>query len=482
MGSVAHLNRESQADAGDRVYAEIAPICGHLNVLHAQLVRCTVDALATNAWGGVGITSPEHWLCLLAGVSSARAAQIVAVARRWHELPRTMAAFSVGELSLEQTFVVAKTVRSCNDAEACRVARHALVSQLSNALRKYRYGPDPAPRPRPRTEDDEHTGEDAAPTADDESAPGPGPNAGGGEPFTAGGVGEPGAGARGGPADDAADGPAAGDDPAPDAAPDPRAARAAAPNRVSFTYDEDGRYCVPFDLDPLTGALVDKALREARNALFNAGRPSTFADAIGEMAARSLAAVTNADRRDLYRVYLRLDVEGAWIDQGPAVPSRLFDQITCDGTVILLAERNGRPVEIFRPTSVVTNHLRRLVLDRDRRCRFPGCGRDVHLEVRHVVHRAHLGPSTLPNLASLCPLHHDLVHRGAITVTGNADTPGWLHLRRGRDRRDHPGVPAARAARRHATTGATARAPMASPRRRAFPPRLPRLSRAPAWL
>jgi hypothetical protein len=183
---------------------------------------------------------------------------------------------------------------------------------------------------------------------------------------------------------------------------------------------------VQFDLDPRTGALVDKALREARNALFDAGRPSTFADALGEMAARSLAAVANADRRDLYRVHLHLDVEGAWIDQGPAVPSRLFDQITCDGTVILPAERNGRPVETFQPTSVISNHLRRLVLDRDRRCRFPGCGRHVHLEVHHVVRRAHHGPSALANLAARCPLHHDLVRRGAPTVTGNADTPGGL--------------------------------------------------------
>jgi hypothetical protein len=199
-----------------------------------------------------------------------------------------------------------------------------------------------------------------------------------------------------------------------------------APNRVVFGFDDDGRYRVTFDLDPLSGALVDKALREARNALFNAGQPSSFADAITEMAGRSLAAVTNADRRDLYRVYLHLDDTGAWVDQGPAVPSLLFDQITCDGTIILLSERNGRPVEIYEPTKTITNHLRRLVLDRDRRCRFPGCGRHIHLEVHHVIHRANLGPSTLANLAALCPLHHHLVHRSELTVTGNADTPGAL--------------------------------------------------------
>ena len=44
MRSLAQLSRESKADAGDRLYAKAAPICGHLNVLHAQLLRCTVDA------------------------------------------------------------------------------------------------------------------------------------------------------------------------------------------------------------------------------------------------------------------------------------------------------------------------------------------------------------------------------------------------------------------------------------------------------
>jgi hypothetical protein len=377
--------------ASARLSAELGPICGHLNVLHAQLVRCTVEALATNAWGGVGITSPEHWLCLVAGVSPGRAAQIVVVARRWHELPVTMAAFAVGELSFEQVVVVERTVRAHNDAEACRVARHALVSQLSHALRKYRYGPSPRPKQQ-RGEDDT----DAASGVDGDTDAGP----------------------------DCTDaGPA---DPGGDRVPDPRVVRASAPNRVWFGFDDDGRYRVSSDLDAAHGAMVDKALREARNALFNEGKPSTFADALVEVAARSLAAVGSADRRDLYRVYLHLDHEGARVDQGPAVPSLLFDRITCDGTVIVVGERKGRPVDVHEPTRTVPNHLRRFVLDRDRWCRFPGCGRHVHLEVHHVVHRADLGPSTLANLAALCPVHHDLVHRGQLTVSGNADVPGGL--------------------------------------------------------
>jgi hypothetical protein len=426
--------KESQLHAGERLAGALVPLCGHLNVLHAQLVRCTVDALATNAWGGVGITSPEHWLCLKTGVSPGRATQVITIARRWHELPVTMAAFSVGELSIDQVEVVVRTVRSCDDARACDIARHALVSQLRRALRRYRYGPDPTPAARRGAD-----GTDSKAAGETDTAGGSRPDD---DPRERGAGGAPDevddvdhrtdhpVGDAPGPGSADADADADADrDSAPPDEPDPREARALEENRVSSGFDDDGRFFLHADLDALAGALVDQALREARNALFNDRRPDTWADALVEIATRSLGAITNADRRDLYRVYLHVDAEGSWVDNGPAIPSVLFDQITCDGTVVLLAERAGRPVGVSEPSKVIPNHLRRLVLDRDRHCRFPGCGRRRHLELHHVVHRADLGSTTLTNLAALCPLHHRLVHRRMLRLTGNADVPGSLTFR-----------------------------------------------------
>ncbi len=418
--------------ASERLGGELAVLCGHLNVLHAQLVRCTVDALATNAWGGVGITSPEHWLALLTGLSPSRAAQAVTIARRWHELPVTMAAFSVGELSIDQVEVVVRTVRACDDARACDIARHALVSQLRRALRRYRYDPHPSPAEQ-RGPADTDTDDGSGDRNDPRDAPGPDASDAAGPDATHDPTGD-----DGGTDPDPDPDPDPEPDPehadAPDAGPaldepDPREARALEENRVWFGFDDDGRYRLGVDLDALAGAVLDQALREARNALFNSGRPDTWADALVEVATRSLATITNPDRRDLYRVYLHVDAEGAWVDNGPAVPTVLFDQIACDGTVVLLAASEGRPVGVSEPTKVIPNHLRRLVLDRDRHCRFPGCGRRRHLELHHVVHRADLGPTTLANLAALCPLHHRLVHRRLLRLTGNADVPGGLTFR-----------------------------------------------------
>lgn len=40
----------------------MADLCGHLNVVHAQLVDAVVEALDGGLWEQWGIRSPEHWL------------------------------------------------------------------------------------------------------------------------------------------------------------------------------------------------------------------------------------------------------------------------------------------------------------------------------------------------------------------------------------------------------------------------------------
>ena len=62
--------------------ARIADLCGHLNVLHAQLVDAVVESLDGALWEQWGIRSPEHWLAWQTGMSSARARQLVDTARR----------------------------------------------------------------------------------------------------------------------------------------------------------------------------------------------------------------------------------------------------------------------------------------------------------------------------------------------------------------------------------------------------------------
>ena len=77
-------------------------------------------------------------------------------------------------------------------------------------------------------------------------------------------------------------------------------------------------------------------------------------------------------------------------------------------------------------SEMVPPRTRRLVHDRDRGCRYPGCATTSHIECHHLIHWADGGPTDTYNLAALCPYHHDAHHNRDFTITGNADHPNGL--------------------------------------------------------
>jgi hypothetical protein len=97
---------------------------------------------------------------------------------------------------------------------------------------------------------------------------------------------------------------------------------------------------------------------------------------------------------------------------GPVDPE-LVRRLACDASIrrVVMAGRS-EPLDVGRSTQVVPAALRRAVIVRDRRCRFPHCDRP-HLwcDSHHVVHWADGGPTALANLVLLCRRHHRMVHR-----------------------------------------------------------------------
>jgi hypothetical protein len=86
------------------------------------------------------------------------------------------------------------------------------------------------------------------------------------------------------------------------------------------------------------------------------------------------------------------------------------DAVICDD------ERGERAAHAIPPAT------RRKVMARDQgRCRVPGCRAARHLDVHHIVHRAHGGGNDTSNLAIQCSGHHRLLHAGLLSVTGDAD-------------------------------------------------------------
>ncbi len=302
----------------DESYAKLADIkdrladaCGVLNVANATLVELTAELIETDLWRGYGIRSVEHYLTLQTGLSPERARQVAEVAAASTELPVTTGKLAAGELSFEQVHAVTRHQGKFCDEEAASFATIATVPQIRRTLSRYTFTTPP--------------GDTLSAAAADEPGGQPGAeDAGAGSPEPTG-----------------------------------LAAEAVAPGRVTQFHDST-RYRLVVDAPADQGALIQAALAEAKDALFQAGQPqvSSF-DALVEVCNRSLSTVQPTSRVDKYRVYVHLDTTGAWVNAGPALPPGLLAKLTCAGQVAPVGETDGPPVNVGRSMRIVPDRTRR---------------------------------------------------------------------------------------------------------------------------
>ena len=206
-----------------------------------------------------------------------------------------------------------------------------------------------------------------------------------------------------------------------------------APETLSYGWTADGRFRLSFTGNADTGALIMQAFDEIRDALFRASASAsaiaaTGAEVIREVCRRSLTNVS-PDRADRFRAYVHLDTDGAWFNGGPRIPEWLRRKLTCDGHLTPVWETEGTPVHLGRTVRTFPDHVRRLILDRDRTCRRPGCSATKGLEAHHIRHWEDDGESSLENGTALCGRDHDSHHRGEFTISGNANSPEGLEFR-----------------------------------------------------
>ena len=87
-------------------------------------------------------------------------------------------------------------------------------------------------------------------------------------------------------------------------------------------------------------------------------------------------------------------------------------------------------------------HIRRALEERDRGCRFPGCGCRF-TEAHHVKHWADGGETSLRNTLLLCRRHHRAVHERRVKVSVNGDGTVLFFTPKGRMLVDAPQRPKA---------------------------------------
>ena len=123
-------------------------------------------------------------------------------------------------------------------------------------------------------------------------------------------------------------------------------------------------------------------------------------------------------------VVVHLDVEDriAQWHLGPLLTDSERRYLTCDATCEVWFHRDGQPLGAGRATRTINRRLRRALEYRHRTCAVPGCGATRGLHAHHLRHWEDGGPTELDNLVLVCPYHHRLHHRGAITITGPPDS------------------------------------------------------------
>ena len=228
--------------------------------------------------------------------------------------------------------------------------------------------------------------------------------------------------------------------------------------RVNFGHDDEGSWTLSAKLPSDEGALVERALRTARDELFRAGghgpgpHPSpadvSWADALVAVAEQSLALGAAArPHHDRHLVLLHVDTAaagttGGHLHLGPGLSDGLRRFVGCDARVRPVIEAGGKPVSVGRAFRTVPDRTRMVVEDRDRGCRVPGCDHSRWLHIHHIVHWEDGGTSDTANLAALCQRHHRLHHLGHLGIRGNADDPDGMVFTDERGRTlDHTGRP-----------------------------------------
>jgi hypothetical protein len=241
----------------------------------------------------------------------------------------------------------------------------------------------------------------------------------------------------------------------------------------SIFPSDEGMYVVKGVVTPEVGALLQRAIEAAGDALFATAaagdgeqpEPAQLrADALALVAERALAAgfgrgesgteaPISGTRAERYQVVLHVEPASlaelgepgmSELEDGSRLSAESARRVACDASVTAVVNgvkgrsalggregcsapdgpvTNGTGVarvgaaalDLGRRTRTVPPSVRRALEARDRGCRFPGC-RLRFTDAHHIVHWADGGETGLRNLILLCARHHRAVHEGGFQV------------------------------------------------------------------
>ena len=117
-------------------------------------------------------------------------------------------------------------------------------------------------------------------------------------------------------------------------------------------------------------------------------------------------------------------------DAGTELPPEIVRQLACDAEIIpMVLGGRGGPCDVGHTRRTVPLRLRRLLIARDRHCRWPGCSAPPsRCDAHHIIHWANGGPTNLDNLVLLCHTHHRFLHQHGYRMVPQPDGT-WITVK-----------------------------------------------------
>jgi hypothetical protein len=362
----------------ERLGAEITTLAANIAAATCRMLLMIGEFDRREAWARWDCVSCAHWLAWQAALDGRTARDHVRVARALRELPLITEAFSAGRLSYSQVRALTRIARPESEQDLLEMANYASAAQLEKIVRGYQ----------------------SAEALLDQSR-------------------------------DSYD-----------------------HRELTWWHTGDGSLVIQARLPAEDGAVVVEALRrradklrEADGASDTAGgsaepRPAPrtlLADALTDLArTRGNDLDESADASDDVQVVVNVDLETLASDApgtcrlaacGTVLAPETARRLACDQPII---GRDGKR------TRFASRRLNRLLDQRDRGCRFPGCTHTRHLHSHHITHWARGGATKPDNLIRLCSHHHRCVHEGGYRITGHPDGELTFRRRDGRVLRTRP--------------------------------------------
>jgi len=195
----------------------------------------------------------------------------------------------------------------------------------------------------------------------------------------------------------------------------------------------DGRFSLP-DID---GAVFESVMNDLIERMRPAkGQPWDTREHRGADALVELCRFYAARRGDetstapAPHLIVQVPLHGPATVAGVPLPDAMVERLRAQAKVEpVLVDDDGQPIAVGRVESTLSEKTKRVVRQRDGKCRWPGCEQRVGLEVHHLWPASWGGSAELWNLAAVCwHHHHQLAPQGRWLLLGNPNHPAGLSL------------------------------------------------------